>query len=245
MAVTAYSPALRELLEPDAELEPLADGFEFVEGPVWNPDGYLLFSDIPVILRWDASGVSEWRRPSQKSNGLTYDGERRLVAREHSTSRVTRTEHDGTVRTIASHWQGKELNSPNDVVVRSDGSVYFTDPWDGRKSNKRGLERPLQLDFKGVYMAPVEGGETVLLADDLPFPNGLCFSPDERILYVNDRAEMHILRRPPGRDGRERPRLLRPGGDGSDGGRRPRRDEDRRAREPVGDRPLGNLGDQP
>src|SRR5262249_19315354 len=167
----------------------------FTEGPVWNAaEQHLLFSDVSgdVIRRWDASGVSDWRRPSRKSNGLTYDPQGRLVACEHVTSTVTRTQHDGSITTVASHWEGKELNSPNDVAVRSDGAVYFTDPSDGRTSDKWGLVRPRQIDFHGVYVVPADRGETVLLVDDFVFPNGLCFSPDERILYVNDTTKMHI-----------------------------------------------------
>ena len=195
MAVERRSPALSEVLAEDAELELLASGFDFTEGPVWNAaEQYLLFSDVSgdVIRRWDASGVSDWRRPSRKSNGLTYDSQGRLVACEHVTSSVTRTEHDGSITTVASHWRGKELNSPNDVAVRSDGAVYFTDPSDGRTSERWGLVRPRQIDFHGVYMAPADGGETVLLVDDFVFPNGLCFGPGEQVLYVNDTTKMHV-----------------------------------------------------
>jgi gluconolactonase len=193
--VEVRSSALSDLLAEDAELELLGNGFDFTEGPVWNAvEQCLLFSDVSgdVIRRWDTSGVSDWRRPSRKANGLTYDPQGRLVACEHVSSTVTRTEHDGSITTVASHWEGKELNSPNDVAVKSDGAVYFTDPSDGRTSGKWGLVRPRQIDFHGVYMVPAGGGETVLLVDDFVFPNGLCFSPDERILYVNDTTKMHI-----------------------------------------------------
>ena len=198
-------PELYELLEEDVEVERLAGGFEFTEGPLWNAEeGYLLFSDMPgdVMRRWwEESGVvEEVRKPSNMSNGLTYDNEGRLVACEHATSRLTRTESDGTITTIASHYQGRELNSPNDVVVKSDGSIYFTDPPFGR-APYFGVERPQELDFQGVYRVVPESGEPELLADDFEGPNGLCFSPDESLLYVNDTPRMHIRVFDVGRDG--------------------------------------------
>lgn len=190
------SPHFYELLPEGAEVEHLANGFEFTEGPLWNAEeGYLLFSDMPgdVMRRWwEKTGeVEEVRKPSNISNGLTYDTDGRLVACEHATSRVTRTEHDGTTTTLASHYHGKELNSPNDVVVKSDGKIYFTDPPAGRTA-QFGIERPQELDFQGVFMLSAEGGEQRLLVDDFEMPNGLCFSPDETLLYINDTARMHI-----------------------------------------------------
>ncbi len=198
-------PELYQLLEEDVEVERLAGGFEFTEGPLWNAEeGYLLFSDMPgdVMRRWweESGAVEEVRKPSNMSNGLTYDNEGRLVACEHATSRLTRTESDGTITTIASHYQGKELNSPNDVVVKSDGSIYFTDPPFGR-APYFGVGRPQELDFQGVYRVAPESGEPELLADDFEAPNGLCFSPDESLLYVNDTARMHIRVFDVGRDG--------------------------------------------
>lgn len=195
LKIELRSSRLRALIPADADLELLATGFDFVEGPVWHAkDEYLLFSDVPqdVILRWDSAGVSEWRRPSHKANGLTRDIEGRLVACEHSTSSVTRTEHDGSITTITCRAMDKELNSPNDVVIRSDGTIYFTDPPAGRTSERWRLVRPRQLEFQPVCMVPSAGGEAVVVADDFAFPNGLCFSPDERILYVNDSMEMHV-----------------------------------------------------
>ena len=194
MAIVANSPDLFDLVDEAATVDRLATGFEFTEGPVWSPHGYLLFSDIPgdVIRQWDeAGGIEEWRRPSRKSNGLTYDTELRLIACEHATSHVTRTEPDGAVTTIASHYEGKELNSPNDVVAKSDGSIYFSDPPFGRMAGF-GVERERELDFQGVYRLPYEGGEFTLLLDDFETPNGLCFSPDESLLYVNDSMRMQI-----------------------------------------------------
>ena len=194
--IITNSPVLNELVEESAKVEQLATGFEFTEGPLWNADeGYLLFSDMPgdVIRRWWAATgeVEEVRKPSGMSNGLTYDAQGRLVACEHATSRVTRAELDGTITMLASHYEGKELNSPNDVVVKSDGSVYFTDPPFGRVPYF-GVERPQELDFQGVFRVRPDGGDPALLVDDFEAPNGLCFSPDESLLYVNDTARMHI-----------------------------------------------------
>jgi gluconolactonase len=128
------------------------------------------------------------------SNGLTYDREELLVACEHATSRVTRTESDGTVTVLASHWQGKELNSPNDVVALRDGAIVFTDPAYGRRL-PHGVPRDQELDFQGVYRIPPRGGELELLLDDFEAPNGLCLSPDESRLYVDDseRDEIRVF----------------------------------------------------
>jgi gluconolactonase len=140
-----------------------------------------------VRRRWDErGGVREVMKPSNKCNGMTYDANLGLVICEHATSSLVR-ERDGRRDVLASHFEGKELNSPNDVCVRSDGSIYFSDPWYGRMP-VYGVERPRQLGFQGVYRVPPGGGEPQLLVDRNLFeqPNGLCFSPDERILYVND-----------------------------------------------------------
>jgi len=134
------------------------------------------------------SGMVNFRVPSGKSNGLTYDTQGQLIACEHANQRVSRTETDGTVVTIASHYNGKQLNSPNDVVVKSDGSVYFTDPPYGLTT--LGPDEGQELDFHGVYRLSPDGQTLTLLADDYDCPNGLCFSPDESILYVNDTARM-------------------------------------------------------
>lgn len=185
---------LEALLDENSEVERLAGGFGFTEGPVWNPDGYLLFSDLggDVRYRWDPQdGVTEAMRPSNKCNGMTYDADGNLLVCEHVTSSLVRERPDGTRETLASHYDGAELNSPNDVVVRSDGSIYFTDPWYGRQA-RHGLERPCRLGFQGVYRIPADGGALELLADDYEQPNGLCFSPDESLLYVDDTARAHI-----------------------------------------------------
>jgi len=183
------------IIDPDVQVEQVGGGFQFIEGPVWHPDSYLLFSDIPAntIYQWTpgapASGAPEatvYRQPSGHSNGLTLDRENRLVACEHER-RVSRTELDGTVVPIAERYQGKRLNSPNDIVCKSDGSIYFTDPPYGLPRQTEGKE----LDFNGVFRLAPDGTLT-LLDDTFVRPNGLAFSPDEKTLYVDDTAEMHI-----------------------------------------------------
>ena len=173
------------------EMERLATGFQFTEGPLWLPtEDSLLFSDIPAntIYRVTLAGkVSLFRYPSGNSNGLTRDLDRRLLACEHSNRRVSLTEADGTVNTLASHYQGKRLNSPNDIVVKSDGVIYFTDPPYGIAPEEA------ELGFQGVFkLRP--GGEPELLVDDMEGPNGLAFSPDEQVLYVDDSIRGHIRR---------------------------------------------------
>lgn len=189
MVLDARSPRLAELVSPDARVERLATGFTFVEGPVWHPDGFLRFSDIPESTRWrwdPDRGATVDRHPSDKSNGLTYDASRALIVCEHATSLVVRERPDRVREIVASHFHGKELNSPNDVVVARDGSILFTDPTYGRASAAYGIERPQELAWQGVYRVPAGGGEPMLLTDDLDQPNGLCLSPDEAHLYVND-----------------------------------------------------------
>ena len=185
----------RRIVSEGAKVERLGTGFQFTEGPVWNAKGgYLLFSDIPAsrIRKWaPKDGISDFRFPSGKSNGLTLDRRGRLIACEHANRRVSRTEEDGTVVTVASHYKGKKLNSPNDVVVKSDGSVYFTDPPYGLNPIFGTLEEQ-ELPFYGVYRVSPSGDNVSLLIDD-SVPNGLAFSPDESLLYVAD-TEMNHLR---------------------------------------------------
>jgi gluconolactonase len=198
VAVDVKSEGLLELVDEGVEVEQLGTGFTFTEGPIWNPGGrYLLFSDMPgdTRRRWDEqSGVQTVASPSNKGNGMTLDADGRLLVCEHATSSLVRMDPDGTGsgrEVFASHYQGRELNSPNDVVVRSDGSIYFSDPTYGRMPGF-GEEREQDLDFQGVYRLPPGGGEPQLLADDFGQPNGLCFSPDESLLYVNDTDRAHI-----------------------------------------------------
>lgn len=177
-----------ELLESTTP-EEVAGGFRFTEGPVWHPDGYLLFSDIPAdtIYRLDpdSGDVAPWRRPSGNSNGLTFDRAGRLIACEHGNRRVSRTEADGRITALATHDGGRRLNSPNDVVVRSDGTIYFTDPPYGCTPEEK------ELPYNGVYQIGPDGDLTLLL-DDFERPNGLAFSPDEGTLYIDDTARRHI-----------------------------------------------------
>jgi gluconolactonase len=197
MAVQVKAPAFLELVDEDAELEQLGTGFTFTEGPIWNPDGYLLFSDMPgdVRRRWDAdSGVTEVANPSNKGNGMTLDHDGRLIVCEHVTSSVVRMDPDGRGggrEVLATHYEGRELNSPNDVVVKSDGAIYFSDPTYGRMPGF-GIEREQDLDFQGVYRIAPGGGDPQLLVDDFDQPNGLCFAVDESLLYINDTTRAHI-----------------------------------------------------
>src|ERR1700687_3217385 len=185
------------LIDPYAPVGQLGTGFTFTEGPIWHPQGhYLLFSDLPadVRRRWDATrGVVKVRRPSNKCNGMTYDAALDLIVCEHATSSLIRERPDGRRDVLASHHDGRELNSPNDVCVRSDGSIYFSDPWYGRMP-VFGIERPPQLDWQGGFRVPAGGGpiELVVGREDFDMPNGLCFSPDESRLYVNDTARALI-----------------------------------------------------
>jgi sugar lactone lactonase YvrE len=173
-----------------AKIEKITNGFEFTEGPVWVPDMYLLFSDIPanIIYKWipDVGSTEIFRKPSGHSNGLTLDKTGRLLACEHDR-RVTRTEKKGKIVPIATHFEGKLLNSPNDIVVRSDNSIYFTDPPYGLPRQEEGKE----LDFNGIFRITMDGTLT-LLDDSFDRPNGIAFSPDEKILYVNDSQRGHI-----------------------------------------------------
>ena len=197
MTHVTLRPEFENLIDPYAPVGQLGTGFEFTEGPIWHPtDHYLLFSDMPadVRRRWDARrGVVEVRRPSNKCNGMTYDAELNLIVCEHATSSLIRERPDGRRDVIASHFENQELNSPNDVCVHSSGAIYFSDPWYGRMP-VYGVERPRQLGFQGVYRVPTGGGALRLLVDRNLFeqPNGLCFSPDERVLYVNDTVQAVI-----------------------------------------------------
>lgn len=173
---------------PRAEL--VQGGFQFLEGPVWLPaSGELRFSDIPAsrIYRMRAGAIEVFRAPSGQANGNTLDTAGRLLTCEHETRRVSRTETDGAVTSLATHYEGKRLNSPNDVVVRKDGGVYFTDPPYGVKPEAR------ELSFQGVYRLDAgAAGEPRLLLDDFDKPNGLAFSPDEAVLYVADTEHDHL-----------------------------------------------------
>jgi gluconolactonase len=197
-------PGLHDLIAPDAPIERVAGGFAFTEGPVWR-GGCLLFSDIPNkrIARWRRlpEGPELTTYATGMSNGLTLDGRGQVLAAEHDGRRVTRVSEDGTRTVLAERFQGKRLNSPNDIVVRSDGSIYFTDPPYGVEPGIRGGSRPAgwwtksipgkEQASNGVYrLAP--DGTLHLVADDFTLPNGLAFSPDESLLYIDDSARKHI-----------------------------------------------------
>ncbi len=186
-AVQIVDPSFAKYRVANAAVERLATGFRWCEGPVWFGDARcLLWSDIPNnrIMRWDeeTGAVGVFRKPSSYANGNTRDRQGRLVTCEHDTRRVTRTEYDGSVTVILDRFEGKPLNSPNDVVVRSDDSVWFTDPPYGILSNYEGHVAPVELPTN-VYRVDRQGGATVV-AGDIPRPNGLAFSPDESRLYV-------------------------------------------------------------
>jgi gluconolactonase len=178
----------------NAAVERIATGFRWAEGPVWFRDGgYLLFSDIPNnrIMRWleEDGHLSVFRAPSHYSNGNTRDREGRLVTCEHDARRVTRTELDGRITVVLDRFEGKPLNAPNDVVVASDGAVWFTDPGYGIDGPYEGHKAVAELP-RGVYRVDRSGAASVV-ADDFMRPNGLCFSPDEKLLYVVDSGASH------------------------------------------------------
>jgi gluconolactonase len=194
MDLETRDPRFRAIVDQDAGIAQIGTGFRFVEGPVWHAGGeFLLFSDIAgdTIRRWTADeGIAVFRAPSNMANGLAFDRHGGLLICEHATSRLVRLAPDGETRVLASHFEGRELNSPNDVVVSRDGAVYFTDPSYGRREFY-GIPRPQELPFQGVYRIDPDG-ELHLLADDFEQPNGLCLSLDERRLFVNDTPRQHI-----------------------------------------------------
>jgi gluconolactonase len=171
-----------------AAVERLATGLRWAEGPVWFGDArHLLVSDIPNnrILKWDevTGQVSDFRRPSNYANGNTRDRQGRLVTCEHGLRRVSRTEHDGSIVTLIDRFDGKRLNSPNDIVVKSDGSIWFTDPFFGILGDYEGDRAEQELPTNVYRFDPATGAATVL-ESEVPGPNGLAFSPDERTLYL-------------------------------------------------------------
>jgi gluconolactonase len=195
MSIEKLAPEMDRIVSADQPVEELGVGYGGdngpAEGPVWLKDGgYLLFSDIHNNrqMKWaPGEGVTLFKEPTNRSNGLTRDLQGRLIACEHDSRRVTRQEPDGSTTVVANSFKGRQLNRPNDVVVKSDGCIYFTDPWT--------LPRPQEqwdLDFSGVYRVTPDLGSLTLLIGDFVTPNGLAFSPDETVLYVNDSRRGHI-----------------------------------------------------
>jgi gluconolactonase len=187
-AVHVLHPSFARYRIFSAAIERLATGFRWAEGPVWIGDaGHLLWSDIPNdrIMKWDAATglTSEYRRPSMNANGNTRDRQGRLITCEHRGRRVTRTEYDGSITVLIDRFEGKRLNSPNDVVVKSDGTIWFTDPTFGISGHYEGDYAESEIN-PNVYRFDPRSGTATVVADDILGPNGLAFSPDESTLYV-------------------------------------------------------------
>jgi gluconolactonase len=193
--IERLAPELDRIVSVSETIHDLADGFGGAlgpaEGPVWwHEGGYLLFSDIHHDRRMKyqpGRAVSLDQEPTNRANGLTRDRQGRLIACEHDSRRVTRREHDGSTTVIANSFQGRQLNRPNDVVVKSDGAIYFTDPWSSAAAPQQ-----WDLTFSGVYRVTPDLGTISLLVGDFVLPNGLAFSPDESVLYINDSRRGHI-----------------------------------------------------
>jgi gluconolactonase len=197
LGIEANSDAIYELVEEGSQVVQVATGFTFTEGPIWHPtEQYLLFSDMPgdVRRKYTPDGtVVEVRNFSNKCNGMTYDADLNLLVCEHVTSSLVRETPQGAREIIAQEFEGEELNSPNDVTVHSSGAIYFSDPWYGRFPGF-GHPRQRRLGFQGVYRIPRGGGDLQLVVerDEFEMPNGLCFSPDEKLLYINDTPGAYI-----------------------------------------------------
>ena len=193
--IEQFAPELEHIVSASERIEYLADGYGGAQGPAegplwWKEGGYLLFSDIHNNRRMKyqpGAGVSLFQEPTNRANGLTRDLQGRLIACEHDSRRVTRQELDGSITVIANSFQGRRLNRPNDVVVKSDGCIYFTDPWTSPAAPEQ-----WDLTFSGVYRVTPDLGTLSLLIDDFVLPNGLSFSPDESVLYINDTRRGHI-----------------------------------------------------
>jgi gluconolactonase len=197
MNVQIFDSRFNQLIDPQGELKQITSGFDFIEGPIWDPkEKSLIFNDIlgNSIFQWtEKSGLKKLRRNSYMANGNAYDRQGRVVTCEHATSRVTRTDfaNGGELEVLATHYQGGQLNSPNDVICRRDGMIYFSDPAAGRTVGF-GVPRPQELNIQGVYRLDPSDLSLTLLVDDFSKPNGLCFSADEKRLFINDSAHNHI-----------------------------------------------------
>jgi len=187
-AIHALDPRFEKYWLKLSAVERLTTGLRWAEGPVWFGDGrYLLCSDIPNnrIIKWEeeTGAVSHYRKPSNFANGHTRDRQGRLIGCEHGGRRVVRTEYDGSITVLIDSFNGKRLNSPNDIVVKSDGSIWFTDPTFGLLGNYEGYKAEPEIDAN-VYRIDGTTGKATIVAEGVLGPNGLCFSPDEKILYI-------------------------------------------------------------
>ena len=195
MPIEQIAPELERIVGQNQQVEELGNGYGGDQGPAegplwWKEGGYLLFSDIHNNrrMKWAAGeGISLFHEPTNRANGLTRDLQGRLIACEHDSRRVTRLENDGSTTVVSNSYQGRQLNRPNDVVVKSDGCIYFTDPWTSPAAANQ-----WDLGFSGVYRVTPDLGTLTLLVGDFIIPNGLAFSPDESVLYVNDSRRGHI-----------------------------------------------------
>lgn len=195
MPIERLQPELDRIVSQDQPIEELGSGFGGANGPAegplwWKEGGYLLFSDIhnDRRMKWaQGEGVTTFYEPTNQANGLTRDLQGRIVACEHASRRVTRMDPHGSITVVANTYQGRQLNRPNDVVVKSDGCIYFTDPWTSQAPAQQ-----WDLGFSGVYRVTPDLGSLTLLLDDCVVPNGLAFSPDESVFYVNDTRRGHI-----------------------------------------------------
>ena len=195
MPIEQIATELERMVSQDQRIEELGTGYGGDQGPAegplwWKEGGYLLFSDIHNNrrMKWaPGEGVSLFHEPTNRANGLTRDMQGRLIACEHDSRRVTRLEHDGSITVVSNSYQGRRLNRPNDVVVKSDGCIYFTDPWTSPAAPEQ-----WDLNFAGVYRVTPDLGTLTLLVRDFLTPNGLAFSPDESVLYINDSRRRHI-----------------------------------------------------
>ena len=208
-----FDPRFRQLALPYIHVEKLYTGCRWAEGPAWFAAGrYLVWSDIPNdrVMRWDETdgSVSVFRQPALNSNGHTVDRQGRLVSCEHRGRCVSRTEHDGSRTVLASHFEGRRFNSPNDVIVKSDGSIWFSDPSYGIDSDYEGDAAPSEIGAQRVYRVDGMTGTISVVAADFVQPNGLAFSPDESLLYIVDTGATHKA------DGPHHVRRFRVGADG-------------------------------
>ena len=195
MPIEQNAPELERIVSAGQNIEKLGEGYGGGEGPAegplwWKEGSYLLFSDIHNNrrMKWaQGQGVTLFQEPTNRANGLTRDLQGRLLAAEHDSRRVTRQEPDGSITVVANSFKGQRLNRPNDVIVKSDGAIYFTDPWTSPLPREQ-----WDLTFSGVYRVTPDLGTLTLLVGDFIVPNGLAFSPDESVLYINDTRRGHI-----------------------------------------------------